>query len=83
MEALKRIGQPEDVADVIVFVASDSARWITGAIILVDGGFEALIHQEPARNLLVCASLHGNRNKQKFAPTFLDQVTAPRIRHLN
>ena len=38
MQALKRIGQPEDVADVIVFLASDSARWITGASIPVDGG---------------------------------------------
>lgn len=38
MQALKRIGQADDIADVIVFVASDSARWITGAIIPVDGG---------------------------------------------
>ena len=38
MQALKRIGKPEDVADVIAFVASDAARWITGASIPVDGG---------------------------------------------
>src|SRR5580698_5679294 len=38
MQALKRIGKPEDVADVVAFLASDSARWITGASIPVDGG---------------------------------------------
>jgi 3-oxoacyl-[acyl-carrier protein] reductase len=38
MQALKRIGKPEDVADVIAFMASDGARWITGASIPVDGG---------------------------------------------
>jgi 3-oxoacyl-[acyl-carrier protein] reductase len=38
MQALKRIGQPEDVADVVAFVASYGARWITGASIPVDGG---------------------------------------------
>jgi 3-oxoacyl-[acyl-carrier protein] reductase len=38
MQSLKRIGKPEDVADVIVFLASDGARWITGASIPVDGG---------------------------------------------
>jgi 3-oxoacyl-[acyl-carrier protein] reductase len=38
MQALKRIGQPSDVADVIVFLTTDAARWITGAIIPVDGG---------------------------------------------
>jgi 3-oxoacyl-[acyl-carrier protein] reductase len=38
MQALKRIGKPEDVADVVVFLASDAARWTTGASIPVDGG---------------------------------------------
>jgi 3-oxoacyl-[acyl-carrier protein] reductase len=38
MQALKRIGKPEDVADVVAFIASDAARWITGASIPVDGG---------------------------------------------
>src|ERR1700730_11680727 len=38
MQALERIGKPEDVADVVAFLASDAARWITGASIPVDGG---------------------------------------------
>jgi 3-oxoacyl-[acyl-carrier protein] reductase len=38
MQALKRLGKPEDVADVVAFVVSDAARWITGATIPVDGG---------------------------------------------
>ena len=32
MQALKRVGKPEDIADVVAFVASDGARWITGAV---------------------------------------------------
>src|SRR5258708_5132771 len=36
MQALKRLGKPEDVADVVTFVASDGARWITGVSIAVD-----------------------------------------------
>ncbi|MGL5837176.1 MAG: SDR family NAD(P)-dependent oxidoreductase [Sphingorhabdus sp.] len=36
--ALGRIGQPEDIADVMAFLASDDSRFITGQGILVDGG---------------------------------------------
>jgi NAD(P)-dependent dehydrogenase (short-subunit alcohol dehydrogenase family) len=36
---LKRWGRPEDVADPVVFLASDAARFITGAILPVDGGY--------------------------------------------
>ncbi len=36
--ALGRLGQPEDVADVIAFLASDDSRFLTGQGIVVDGG---------------------------------------------
>jgi L-rhamnose 1-dehydrogenase len=35
---LGRLGQPEDVAGPIIFLASDLARYVTGAALLVDGG---------------------------------------------
>jgi len=38
IQTLKRIARPEDVADVVAFLASDDARWITGDTLRVDGG---------------------------------------------
>jgi 3-oxoacyl-[acyl-carrier protein] reductase len=38
MQALKRIAQPDDIAPVVRFLASDDARWVTGESIHVDGG---------------------------------------------
>jgi len=37
---LGRLGNPEEVADVIVFLASEQARWVTGQTIFVGGGHE-------------------------------------------
>jgi NAD(P)-dependent dehydrogenase (short-subunit alcohol dehydrogenase family) len=34
-------GQPEDVANAVAFLLADSARWITGSILVVDGGYTA------------------------------------------
>ncbi len=33
-----RVGEPEDIADVILFLASDAARYLTGQVVAVDGG---------------------------------------------
>jgi len=38
---LGRFGQPEEIADVIAFLLSDDARYVTGAVIPVDGGYLA------------------------------------------
>lgn len=37
--ALKRLGEPKDIADTVIWLCSDEARFITGQSILVDGGF--------------------------------------------
>ena len=38
MQALKRVAQPDDIAPVVAFLASDDARWISGDTVSVDGG---------------------------------------------
>jgi 3-oxoacyl-[acyl-carrier protein] reductase len=36
--ALRRVGQPDDIADIVAFVVSDDARWLTGATLPANGG---------------------------------------------
>jgi 3-oxoacyl-[acyl-carrier protein] reductase len=36
---LRRVGHPDDVADVLVFLASQQARWLTGQLIYIGGGW--------------------------------------------
>lgn len=36
---LDRLGRPDDIADAVVFLASEQARWITGQLLYVGGGF--------------------------------------------
>ena len=38
---LGRFGEPAEIADVIAFLLSDDARYVTGAVIPVDGGYLA------------------------------------------
>jgi 3-oxoacyl-[acyl-carrier protein] reductase len=38
IQALKRLAQPDDIGDVVAFLASDDARWVTGDTVRVDGG---------------------------------------------
>lgn len=47
---LGRMGQPEDVASMVVHLASDEAAYVTGAAVAVDGGLTAGTARPPARD---------------------------------
>jgi NAD(P)-dependent dehydrogenase (short-subunit alcohol dehydrogenase family) len=40
----RRMGLPEDIAEVVAFLCSDAARWIYGQTLIVDGGLSLLSH---------------------------------------
>lgn len=42
LHPMGRVGQPQEVADLITYLASDNAAFITGAIIPIDGGYTAV-----------------------------------------
>ena len=44
---LRRIGTPGDIAGVVAFLASEDAAFISGAMVVVDGGFTAMFQPPP------------------------------------
>lgn len=46
---LTRLGQPEDIANIALYLASDLAAFVTGSVITVDGGFTAFKGTAPFR----------------------------------
>jgi NAD(P)-dependent dehydrogenase (short-subunit alcohol dehydrogenase family) len=43
MTASRRIGRPDDIANVAAFLASERAAYVNGAEIVVDGGLESML----------------------------------------
>jgi len=41
LQPLRRLGQPEEVAELVLFLASDKATFITGSLQVIDGGYTA------------------------------------------
>jgi len=39
---VKRVGEPHEIADLALFLASDESKFITGTEIVIDGGYTAL-----------------------------------------
>ena len=44
---MKRLGEPGEIADVVAYLASDAASYVTGEIVMADGGRLALNYTVP------------------------------------
>ena len=60
MHPIGRIGQPDEVAEVIAFLASDNARFVTGEVVRIDGGLMS--------QLIECASAGFDRQRRIPGP---------------
>ena len=63
LAALGRLGQPQDIADVVALLVSDDVRWITGQDLRVNGG---IIRRRPAR----CSKRRAKSRNQAVSVAF-------------
>jgi signal transduction histidine kinase len=78
-------GRPQDIASVVVFLASDGAAWMTGSILAVDGGASAVHTGQVAQvaavtieNLVLIAALReADQRKDHFLATLAHELRNP------
>ena len=71
LQAIKRAGHPEDIANMALFLASDESQWITGAAMVVDGGMSVGIAQpgggaQPTELASSAKGFYGPSFEEKF-----------------
>jgi len=59
---LTRLGRPEDIAELALFLAGERGEFITGSNLVIDGGFTALKSQLPARRTVPAGVMRAGRH---------------------
>ena len=73
---LKRLGKPNDIADVVAFIVSEEAGWLTGQIIQAGGGIVMDIDTGEVLSLVSLPDFNPNQENKNFSREQQNRMTA-------